>query len=74
MQIRPRKPQVLQASLSVLTSPWQGWQVSRKHCRPYLADDVSVGNAHNHPVFRSVVLVFVLNYQTFASIVISFSL
>lgn len=39
-----------------------------------LADDVSVSDTHNHPVFWGVVLVFVLDDQSLAGIVVSFAL
>ena len=39
-----------------------------------LADDVSVGESHNHPVLGGVVLILVLDDQSFAGKVISLSL
>ena len=40
----------------------------------YLTDDISVGYTNYHPVFGCVVLIFILNYQAFPGIVISFTL
>lgn len=39
-----------------------------------LSDDVLIGEADNHPVFGSVVLVLVLNDQTLSGVVIGFAL
>lgn len=39
-----------------------------------LADDVSVRYTNYHPVFRCVVLIFVLDHQSFPCIVVSFTL
>lgn len=39
-----------------------------------LANDILVGEANNHPVLGGVVLVFVLDDQAFAGIVVSLTL
>lgn len=38
-----------------------------------LTSDIFIGQSHNKPVLRSVVLIFVLNNQAFSGIIISFS-
>lgn len=43
-------------------------------CNAHLADDVPVGESYNHPVFRSIVLVLVLNHQTLAGKEVRFTL
>ena len=37
-------------------------------------NDISVHYTNNHSVFRCIVLIFILDYQSFPSIVVSFSL
>ena len=39
-----------------------------------LTNDISVHYTNNHSVFRCVVLIFILDYQSFPSIVVSFAL
>ena len=42
--------------------------------RADLADDISVSYTNYHPIFGCVVLILVLDHQSFSSIVVSFTL